>query len=105
MASGPISSRQREGVKVETVTDFIFLSSNITADSVCRNESKRHLLPGRKAMANLNSVLKSKDITLLTKVHIVTVVFPAVMYGCESWPKRLSAKEVMLFNYGAGEDS
>ena len=105
MASGPISSRQIEGVKVETVTDFIFLSSKITADGDCRNERKRHLLPGRKAMANLDSVLKSKDITLLTKVHIVTTGFPVVMYRCESWTKRLSAKELMLSNCGGGEDS
>ena len=90
---------------METVTDFIFLSSKITADGDCRNESKRHLLPGRKAMANLDSVLKSKDITLLTKVHIVTMAFPVVIYGCESWTKRLSAKELMLSNCGVGEGS
>ena len=71
---------------METVTDFIFLSSKITVDGDCRNERKRHLLPGRKAMANLDSVLKSKDITMPTKVHIVkAMVFPVVMYGCESW--------------------
>ena len=105
MESGPITSWQTEGDNVETVTDFIFLSSKSTVDSDCSHEIKRHLILGRKVMTNLDSVLKSRDVILLTKVHIVTVVFPAVMYGCESWPKRLSAKELMLFNYGAGEDS
>ena len=105
MASSPITSWQTDGEKVKMVTDFIFLSSKITADGDCRNESKRHLLPGRKAMANLDSVLKSKDITLLTKVHIVTMAFPVVIYGCESWTKRLSAKELMLSNCGVGEGS
>ena len=72
--------------KVETVTDFIFLGSKITVDSDCRHEIKRHLLLGRKAMTNLDSVLKSRDITLPTKVHLVkAMVFPVVMYGCESW--------------------
>ena len=72
--------------KVEAVTDFIFLGSKITADSDCSHEIKRHLLLGRKTMTNLDSVLKSRDITLLTKVHIVkAMVFPVVMYGCESW--------------------
>ena len=106
MASGPISSRQIEGVKVETVTDFIFLSSKITADGDCRNERKRHLLPGRKAMANLDSVLKSKDITLLT-IHIIkALVFPVVIYGCESWTiKKAKHRELMLSNCGGGEDS
>ena len=89
MASGPITSWQTYGEKVETVTDFIFLGSKITADSNCSHEIKKHLLCGRKAMTNLDSVLKSRDITLLTKVHIVkAVVFPVVMYGWESWTIR-----------------
>ena len=86
MASGPITLWQIEGEKVETVTDFIFLGSKITADGDCSHEIKRRLLLGRKAMTNLDSILKSKDITLPTKVHIVkAMVFPVVMYGCESW--------------------
>ena len=86
MTSSPISSRQAEGEKVEAVTDFIFLGSKITADGDCRHEIKRCLLLGRKVMTNLDNILKSRDITLLTKVHIVkAVVFPVVMYGCESW--------------------
>ena len=86
MTSGPITSWQIDGGKVQTVTDFIFLGSKITADDDCSHEIKRHLLLGRKAMTNLDSILKSRDITLLTKVHIVkAMVFPAVMYGCESW--------------------
>ena len=85
MASGPITSWQIEGEKVEAVTDFLFLGSKITADSDCSHEIKRHLPLGRKAMANLDSMLKSRDITLLTKVCIVkAMVFPVVMYGCES---------------------
>ena len=83
MASGPITSWQIDG---EAVTDFIFLGSKITADGDCSHEIKRHLLLGRKAMTNLDSVLKSRDITLPTKVHIVkAMIFPVVMYGCESW--------------------
>ena len=107
MASSPITSWQIDGETMETVTDFIFLGSEITADSDCSHGIKRHLLLGRKAMTNLDSILKSRDITLLTKVCIVkVVVFPVVMYGCESWTmKRLSAKELMLLNYDAGEDS
>ena len=86
MASGPITSWQVEGGKMEAVADSIFLVSKITADGDCSHELKRHLLLGRKAMANLDSVLKSRDITLLTKVHIVkAMIFPVVMYGCESW--------------------
>ena len=86
MASGPITSWQIDGETVETVTDFIFLGSKITADDDCSHEIKRHLLLGRKAVMNLESVLKSRDITLPTKVHIVKVmIFPIVMYGCESW--------------------
>ena len=86
MASGPITSWQTDGKTMETVTNFIFLGSKITSDGECRHEIKRHLLLGRKAMTNLDSILKSTDITLPTKVHLVkTMVFPAVMYGCESW--------------------
>jgi len=83
MASGPITSQQIEGEKVEVVTGFLFLDSKITADGDCSHEIKRQLLLGRKAMINLDSVLKSRDITLLTKVHIVkAMIFPAVMYIC-----------------------
>ena len=86
MASSPITSWQIEGGKVETVTDFIFLDSKITADSECSHEIKRHLFLGRKAMINLDSILKSRDITLLTKVGLIkAMVFPVVMYGSESW--------------------
>ena len=86
MASGPITSWQIDGETMETVTDLIFLGSKITPDGDCSHESKRHLLLGRKPMANLDSILKSRDITLLTKVHLVkAMVFPVVMYGCESW--------------------
>ena len=84
MASGPITSWQIEGGKVEAMADFIFWGSKITVDSDCSHEIKRGLLFGRNVMTNLDSVLKSRDITLLTKVH-KAVVFPAVMYGCESW--------------------
>ena len=86
MASGPITSWQIDGETVETVADFIFLGSKITADGDCSHEIKRHLLLGRKVMTNLDSIFKSRDITLLTKVHLVkAMVFPVVMYGCESW--------------------
>ena len=86
MASGPITSWQIDGETMETVRDFIFLSSKTTADGDCSHDIKRCLLLGRKAMTNLKSILKSRDITLLTKVHIVkAMVFPVVMYGCESW--------------------
>ena len=85
MASGPITSWQIDGEIMGTLTDFIFLSSKVTADGECSHEIKRPLLPGRKAMTNLDSILKSRDITLLTKVHLVkAMVFPVVMYGCES---------------------
>ena len=85
MASGPITSWQIDGETVETVVDFIFLGSKSTADGDCIHEIKRHLLLGRKAMTNLDSILKSRDITLPTKVHLVkAMVFPVVMYGCES---------------------
>ena len=86
MASGPIPSWQIDGDTVETVTDFIFLGSKITGDGDCSHEIKRCFLLGRKVMTNLDSILKSRDITLPTKVHLVkAVVFPVVMYGCESW--------------------
>ena len=86
MAYGPIISWQIDGEKVETVMDFIFLGSKITENGDCGNEIKRYLLLGRKAMTNLDTVLKSRDITLLTKVHIAKAsVFPLVMYECESW--------------------
>ena len=86
MASSPITSWQRDGETMETVRDFIFLGSKITADGDSSHEIKRRLLLGRKAMTHLDSILKSRDITLSTKVHIVkATVFPVVMYGCESW--------------------
>ena len=86
MVSGPITSWQINGEKGETLTDCIFLGSKITADGDCSHEIKRHLLLGRKAMTNLDIILRSRDITLPTKVHIVKVMaFPVVMYGCESW--------------------
>ena len=86
MASSPITSWQIDGETIETVTDFIFLDSEITIDGECSLEIKRHLLLGRKAMNNLDSILKSRDITLPTKVHLIkAMVFPVVMYGCESW--------------------
>ena len=91
---------------METVRDFIFLGSKITADDDCSHQIKRHLLLGRKFMTNLDSVLKSRDITLLTKVCAVkAMVFPVVVYGCESWTVKLSAKELILLNCGIGEDS
>ena len=86
MASGPITLWQTDGETVEPVADFIFLGSKITAGGDCSHEIKRHLLLGRRVVTNLNSVLKSRDITLPTKVHLVkAMVFPVVMYGCESW--------------------
>ena len=86
MASSPITSWQVDGETMETVTDFIFLGSKISEDGECNHEIKRHLLLGRKAMTNLDSTLKSKDITLPTKVRLVkAMVFPVAMYGCESW--------------------
>ena len=89
MASGPITSGQIAGETVETVADFILGGSKITADGDCSHEIKRHLLLGRKVMTNLDSILKSRDITLSTKVHLVkAMVFPVVMYGCESWTKK-----------------
>ena len=86
MAPGPITSCQLDEEKVETVTDFIFLGSKITENSDCSHEIKRCLLLGRKVMTNLDSILKSRDITLLTKFHLAkAMVFPVVIYGCESW--------------------
>ena len=86
MTSGPITSWQLDGEIMETVTDFIFLGSKITADGDCSHEIKRYLLLGRKAMTNLNSILKHRDITLLTKVHLVKAMgFPVVMYLCNNW--------------------
>ena len=86
MASSPITSWQIDGEIMETVRDFIFLGSKITADGVCSHEIKRHLLLGRKVMTNLDSIFKSRDITLSTKVRLVrAMVFPVVLYGCESW--------------------
>ena len=85
MASSPITSWQTDGETVETVTEFIFLGSKITADGDCNHEIKRRLLLGRKAMTNIDKILKSRDITLLTKIHLVkAMVFPVVFYGCES---------------------
>ena len=89
MASGPITSWQIDGETVKTVADFIFLGSKVTADGDCSHEIKRHLLLGGKVMTNLDSILKGRDITLSTKVHLVkSMVFPVVMYGCESWTIR-----------------
>ena len=86
MASGPITSRQIDGETVETVADFIFLGFKITADGDCKHEIKRHLLLGKEVMTNLDSILKSRGITLPIKVRLVkTMVFPVVMYGCDSW--------------------
>ena len=104
MASGPITSWEIDG---EAVSDFIFLGSKITADGDCSHEIKRCLLLGRKVMTNLDSISKSRDITLPTKVSLVkAMVFPVVMYGYESWTvKKLSAEELMLLNCGVGEDS
>ena len=92
--------------KVETESDFIFLRSKITADGDCTHEIKRRLLLGRKVITNLDSILKSRDITLPTKGHLVkAMVFPVLIYGCESWTiRKLSAEELMLLNCGVGED-
>ena len=97
MAFGPITSWQIDGKKVEALTDFIFLGSKLTGDGDCSHEIKRCLLLGRKAMTNLDSVLKSRDITLPTKVHIIkAIVFPVVMCGCESWPIKNAECQGML---------
>ena len=107
MASGPITSWQIDGNSMETVRDFIWGGSKITADCDCSHEFKRHLLLGRKVMTNVDSILKTRDITLPTKVHIVkAMVFSVVTYRCESWTtNKLSAEELMLLNCGVGEDS
>ena len=106
MASVPITSWQIDRETMETVTDFIFLGSKITADDDCSHEVKRLLLVERKAMTNLDSILKSRDTTLLTKVHVVkAMVFPVVMYGCESWTIHKAKCELMLLRCGVGEDS
>ena len=106
MASSPITSWQIDG-KTETVTDFIFLGSKITADSGCSHKIKRHLLLGRKAVTNLDSILKSRDINLLTKIHIVkAMVFPVVIYGCETWTiKKAEHWSTDAFQLWCGEDS
>ena len=98
---------QIDGETVETVAEFIFLGSKVTADGDCSHEIKRHLLLGRKVMTNLDRILKSRDITLSTKVRLVKViVFPVVMYGCESWTiKKDERQRLMLLNCGVGEDS
>ena len=104
MASGPITSWEIDG---ETVADFILRGSKLTANGDCSHEIKKHLLLGRKVMTNLDSILKSRDISLPTKVRLVkAMVFPVIMYGCESWTvKKLSDEELMLVNCGVGEDS
>ena len=107
MAPSPITSWKIDGETMETVADFILGGSKITADGDCSHEIKRHLLLGRKVMTNLDNILKSRDITLPTKVCLVkAMVFPVVMYGCESWTvKKVSTEELMLLNCGVGEDS
>ena len=107
MASGPITSWEIDGETVQTVADFIFGGYKITSDGDCSHEIKRRLLLGRKVMTNLHSILKSRDITLPTKVHVVkAMVFPVDMYGCESWTvKKAELEELMLLNCGVGEDS
>ena len=103
MTSGPITSWQTDA---ETVADFILGGSKITADGDCSHEIKRCLLLGREAMSNLDSILKSRDISLPKKVHLVkAMVFPVVMYRCERWTIKLSAKELMFLKCGVGEDS
>ena len=106
MASGPITSWQIDGETMKTVRDFISLGFKITADGDCSHEIKRCLFLERKSVTNLDSVLKTRDITLPTKVHLVkAMVFPVVLYGCENWTIKLSDKELMLLNCGVGEDS
>ena len=107
MASGPITSWQIDRETMETVTDFIFLGSKITVEGDCSHEIKRYLLLGRKAMTNLESILKSWNITLPTKVHLVkAMVFPVVMYGCESWTiEKTECWRIDALNCGVGEDS
>ena len=110
MASGPITSWQIDGETMEIVTYFILGGSKITADGDWNHEIKKkrkHLLPGRKTMTNLDSILKRRDITLLTNVHLIkAMVFPVVMYGCESWTiKKAEHRRLMHLNCGIGEDS
>ena len=107
MASSPITSWKMDGETVEAVVDFIFWGSKITADGDCSHEIKIHLFLGRKIMTNLDTILKSRDITLSTKVHLVkAMVFPVVMYGCESWTiKRAEHQRTDVLNCGVGEDS
>ena len=107
MASGPITSWQIDGEIVETMADFIFWSSKITADGDCSHDIKRCLLLGKKTMTNLDLILKSRDITLSTKVHLVkAMVFPVVMYGYESWTiKKAERRRIDALNCGVGEDS
>ena len=107
MASGPITSWEIDGETVKTVSDFIFWGSKITADDDCSHEIKRRLLLGRKVTTNRDSILKSRGITLPTKVRLVkALVFPVVMYGCESWTvKKAEGQRMMLLNCGVGEDS
>ena len=107
MTSVPITSWEIDGETVETVTHFIFWGSKITADGDCRPEIKRRLLLGRKVMTNLDSIFKSRDITLPTKVRLVrAMVFPTVMYGCESWTvKKAEYRRIDALNCGVGEDS
>ena len=107
MASSPFTSWQIDGETVETVADFILGGSKITADGDCSHEIKRRLLLGRKVMTNLDSILKSRDITLSTKVHLVkAMVFPVVMYGCESWTiKKDEHQRIDALNCVVGEDS
>ena len=107
MAPSPITSWQRDGEKVEIVTDFILLLSKITVDSGYSHETARCLLLGRKAMTKLDNVLKGRDTTLPTKVHIVkSMVFPVVMYECESWNlKKAESQRIDVLNCGAGEDT
>ena len=107
MAYSPITSWEIYGETVETVSDFIFVGSKITADGECSHEIKRHLLLGRKVMTKLDSILKSRDITLPTKVCLVkAMAFPVVMYGCESWTiKKAECRIIDAFDCGVGEDS
>ena len=107
MASGPITSWQIDGERMETVTDFIFLGSKITADADCSHAIKRRLLLGRKVMTILDRILKSRDITLPTKVRLVkAMIFPVVMYGCESWTiKKAERQRIDPFELCVGEDS
>ena len=106
MPSGPITSWQIDGETVETVSDFIFLGSKITADGDCSHENKRQVFLGRKAMTNLDGILKSRDITLPTKVCLIkAMVFPVVMYGYESWTIKKAECQRMPLNCGVGEDS